>query len=76
MTNPLITALHSITKQEASMTDEAQDHLEGYCDGMSDHPMQMFRSREYNGGYFDGADDDLMLTYVTEWKRRAAMPAA
>lgn len=68
MTNPLITALASVTAQEAKM--EA-DKLEGYCDGMAGK-MQPGRSVAYRRACDDGAADAGMLEFVAEWKRRNA----
>lgn len=55
-------------------TDERDDRLEGYCDGMANHRRAHDGSASYTLAWCDGKADRVMLDAVTEWKRRAAMP--
>lgn len=72
MTHPLIRILNRITQQEQTMTEEANDRLEGYCDGIAGH-HQPDRSPEYRDAREDGDFDRQMLAMAAEMKRRAAL---
>ncbi len=60
MTNPLIPILNTAIEREA-MTEERIDRLEGYCDGVSNHPPQAGRSQEYAEAWLDARDGERKL---------------
>ena len=61
-------------------TDTANDRREGYADGMAGKHLSLAqmraRSNEYLEASIDGRQDNTMLRWVYEFRRRAALPEA
>lgn len=60
--------------EEQHMTeDERNDRREGYADGLAGK-RQCARSQDYDDAQRAGFYDEMMMAFVTEHKRRAALP--